>query len=39
MQRQVALEQYTTTFDPHDFHHFHDYSILPDYSPLHDPSY
>ena len=24
---------------PHDFHHFHDSSILPDYYPLHDPSY
>ena len=26
-----ALNQYTTTFDPHDFRHFHDYSILQKY--------
>ena len=31
--RPKALEQYTTTFDPHDFRHFHDSSLIPDYSP------
>ena len=36
--RPEALEQYTTTFDPHDFHHFHDSSLIPDYSPCTIPS-